>query len=156
VPEKRALTAESFGAWLLKANPAGGAIEEHARTGFESVRTRCVRPSYRTELVTAGQPVLLWVSGRDPRHPPGLHAAGRTTGVVTDSVDGPVMHVQLTALSPIVPRAALVEDPVLASLEVLRMPAGSNPSWLDRAQYDALCAGFPQVDRPARPDHGNA
>jgi hypothetical protein len=138
-----ALTADSLGAWLLKANPAGGALEELARTRFTSVTTRCVRPSYRTDLATADQPVLLWVSGRDPRHPPGLHAAGRTTGPVTDSPDGPVLPVRLAPLEPIVPREALLADAVLAGLEVLRMPAGSNPSWLSRPQFDAVLSRVP-------------
>jgi hypothetical protein len=147
VPATPALTEDSLGAWLLKANPSGGGLDEHVRTGLQSVATRCVRPSYRTSLVLADQPVLLWVSGRDPRLPSGLHAAGRTTGPVEGSPDGPVMPVRLAALVPPVPRAALVEDPVLSGLEVLRMPAGSNPSYLDTAQYAALCAAFPQVDR---------
>jgi len=147
VPATPAITQDSLGAWLLKADPAGGRLGEHAANRFESVTTRCVRPSYRTSLVRAGQPVLLWVSGRDPRLPAGLHAVGRTTGPVGESPDGPVMPVRLAALVPPVPRAALVEHPVLGGLEVLRMAAGSNPSYLDAGQYAALCAAFPQVDR---------
>jgi hypothetical protein len=147
VPATPTLTAESLGAWLLKANPAGGAVEELVRSGFEDVTTRCVRPSYRTALVAEGQPVLLWVSGRDPLHPAGLHAAGWTTGPVAGSPDGPVMPVRLLPLSPIVARQALVEHPLLRDLEVLRMPAGSNPSYLDVTQYTALRVAFPQVDR---------
>ena len=29
--------------------------------------------------------------------------------------------------------------------EVLRMPAGSNPSWLSRAQFDAVLDRAPEV-----------
>jgi hypothetical protein len=140
------VTSGSLGAWLLKAAP-GAALHELAGSGYATVTTRCVRPSYRTDLVAAGQPVLLWVSGHDPRCPVGVHAAGRTTGPVEDSVDGLVMPVRLSPVSPVVPREALVADPLLASLEVLRMPAGSNPSYLDVTQYDALRAAFPQTDR---------
>jgi hypothetical protein len=75
---------------------------------------------------------------------------------VTDSPDGPVMPVRLAPVVPAVPRDALVADPVLARLEVLRMPAGSNPSYLDVEQYDALRAAFPQVDRRDGPAFGNA
>src|SRR3712207_8593493 len=32
-------------------------------------------------------------------------------------------------------RSALLADPDLRDAEVLRMPAGSNPSWLSPAQY---------------------
>ena len=156
MPATPALTADSLGAWLLKANPAAGGLDEHVRSGFENITTRCVRPSYRTSLVRAGQPVLLWVSGRDPRLLSGLHAAGHTTGSVGDSPEGPVMPVRLAALVPPVARAALVEDPVLSGLEVLRMPAGSNPSYLDTDQYAALCVAFPQVDRPDGWSPGNA
>jgi hypothetical protein len=143
-----AVTSTTFGAWLLKADPSGDGFDELARSGFREVTTRCVRPSCRTDLIRAGQPVLLWVSGRHPVHPPGLHAAGHTTGPVAASADGPVMPVRLSPLVPLVPRTELIADPVLCGLEVLRMPAGSNPSYLDRAQYAALRAAFPQVDRP--------
>jgi len=150
------VTAASLGAWLLKANPAGGGLTELLRTGFESVETRCVRPSYRTGLVAAGQPVLLWVSGNDPRHPPGIHAHGWTKGPVTDGPDGPLMPVWLRPLAQIVPRDLLLADPVLRGLEVLRMPAGSNPSYLDVEQYATLCIAFPQVERRDRPRVGTA
>jgi hypothetical protein len=151
-----ALTADSLGAWLLKASPSGGAVDELLRPGSETVTTRCVRPTYRISLVTAGQPVLLWVSGRDERYPAGVHAAGWTTGPVADGRDGPVMPVRLQPLSPPISRVALLGDQILRGLEVLRMPAGSNPSYLDRAQYAALCGAFPQVDRPVRAELGNA
>ena len=148
---KPAVTPESLGAWLLKADPSRSGLAELVGTGFEGVATRCVRPSYRTGLVAAGQPVLLWVSRGDPRYPRGIQANGRTTGPVVDSPEGPVMPVWLRPVTPVVPREALLADPVLADLEVLRMPAGSNPSYLDTTQYAALCAAFPQVDRCDRP-----
>ena len=156
MPASPALTAESLGAWLLKVNPAAGALAELVGTGFENVATRCVRPSYRTELVATGQPVLLWVSGGDPRYPRGIHAHGRTTGPVVDGPEGPVMPVQLRPLDPIVLREELRAHSELSGLEVLRMPAGSNPSYLDRTQYAALCAAFPQVDHRVRPGVGTA
>lgn len=150
------MTPALLGAWLLKANPAAGGLAELLRTGFENVETRCLRPSYRTGLVTAGQPVLLWVSGDDPRHPRGLHAHGWTTGPVREGPEGPVMPVWLRPLAPIVPHELLLADPALRGLEVMRMPAGSNPSYLDVEQYAALCAAFPQVERRDRPRVGTA
>ena len=146
-----AVTASTLGAWLLKASPRDGAIDELVRTRFAAVATRCVRPSYRTELVEAGQPVLLWVSGGDARHASGLHAAGMTTGPTLDSAEGPAMPVRLRALDAVVPRAELLAHPVLREIEVLRMPAGSNPSYLDLAQYAALREAFPQIDRGVGP-----
>jgi hypothetical protein len=49
-----------------------------------------------------------------------------------------VVAVRLTRLAGPVDRADLLADPVLREAEVLRMPAGSNPSWLSTAQYAAL------------------
>ena len=148
----RALTTDSLGAWLLKASPAGGALDQVVLDEFRTVATRCVRPSYRTDLVRAGQPVLLWVSGGDPRHPSGIQAQGRTTGPVVETAeDGPVIPVRLRPVDPLVPRESLLADPVLAGLEVLRMPAGSNPSYLDVEQYAALRDAFPQIDRGVGP-----
>ena len=52
-----------------------------AGDGFAGVARWCVRPSYRTGLVAAGQPVLLWVSGKDPRHSrPASTRSARSTG----------------------------------------------------------------------------
>jgi hypothetical protein len=85
----------------------------------------------------AGQPVLLWVSGRDR---PGVHALGVVAGPVADSDGGPVVPVRLTRLAEPVDRAELLADPGARDAEVLRMPAGSNPSWLSAGQYAAVLA----------------
>ncbi len=55
------------------------------------------------------------------------------------------MPLELTALAPPVLRAAFVADPVLAAAEVVRMPAGSNPSFLTVDQLAHLVARWPQV-----------
>ncbi len=145
---RRAITDDILGAWLFKASPGGLPLAEVLRSGFSTVTTRCIRPSYRTDLVRAGQPVLLWVSGRDPVHPAGVYACGSTTGPTAYDVSEPFVPVRLRAVEPAVPRTELLADPVLALAEVIRMPAGSNPSYLDVQQYAALCAAFPQVGSP--------
>ena len=100
--------------------------------------TRCVRPSYRLGLMAPGQPCLLWRSGRES---PGVHALGVLTGAVREGEGGgPVVPVRLTPLDEPVPRAELVADPVFREAEVIRMPAGSNPSWLTAAQYAVVLA----------------
>ncbi len=104
------------------------------RAGFAGVETWCVRPTYRTGLVAAGQPVLLWVSGTEPGLPSGIHAHGRTTGPAGDGV----MPVVLAPLAEPLLRPDLVAHPELASLEVLRMPAGSNPSYVTPHQLGVL------------------
>ena len=141
----RAVTESSLGAWLVKATPAGLRIDETLRTGFRSVTSRCVRPTYRAELIREGQPVLLWVSGGDARHPAGIYASGHTTGPVLRGEEL-AMPVNLRSLDPVVARDEILTEPALVSLEVIRMPAGSNPSYLDTEQYRALLSAFPQVE----------
>ena len=137
----RAVTSESLGAWLVRASGADPATKAHAAQGFAEVVTRCVRRSYRTDLVEEGQRVLLWVSGSEPDLPAGIHARGRTTGPAADGV----MPVTLKPLRSPVLRSELVNDPDLAALEVIRMPAGSNPSYVTPAQLSALEAMCPEL-----------
>jgi hypothetical protein len=144
----RAISEDSLGAWLVKASPVSLPIEELVRTGFTDITTRCVRPTYRTELVREGQPVLLWLSGNDPQHPAGIYACGHATGSVDSVAPAPAMPVRLRAVQPAIQRLELLGHPTLAGIEVLRMPAGSNPSYLDVEQYDALRRAFPQVAGP--------
>ena len=88
-PTPRALTRESLGAWLVKVSSATGSLEALVASGFSGSFTWCVRPTYRADLVEPGQPVVLWVSGRGPRAPAGLHAHGRTTGRVVVMASDP-------------------------------------------------------------------
>jgi hypothetical protein len=141
----RAVTEGSLGAWLVKASPGSLPIEELVRTGFVDITSRCVRPTYRTGLVRPDQPVLLWVSGNDRRHPAGIYAAGHTTGPVDPAAPSPEMPVRLGAVEPPILREEILDDPTLAGIEVVRMPAGSNPSYLDAEQYHALQQAFPQA-----------
>ena len=137
----RAVAPGSLGAWLLKVDPAGPGARELLAGGPREV-TRCVRRSYRTSLMEPGQPVLLWVSGRDARIPAGVHAQGRITGVPqpADGADAQQLEVSvhLVPVDPPVLRAQLLADPVLSRIEVVRMPAGSNPSYLGREELARL------------------
>ena len=78
----RAVTEESLGAWILKTSADDLSLTSLIRTDFATVTSRCVRPTYRADLVRPGQPVLLWISGSSSVHPAGIHAVGRTTGPV--------------------------------------------------------------------------
>jgi hypothetical protein len=131
------LTAADVACWVLKSTRPPGLLEPGWRPGTTRTLRRCVRPSYRLDLMTPGSPVLLWVSGRDR---PGVHALGALTGPAHPTGDGPAVEVRLTALADPVPRAELLADPAARDAEVLRMPAGSNPSWLSAAQYAAVLA----------------
>jgi hypothetical protein len=143
--QSRAVTRETLGAWLLKSSPDSSPLDELLRTRFGTVTERCIRPSYRADEVAAGQPVLLWVSGHDDVHPAGLYAQGRTTGPAQREADQLVMPVRLTGIDPPVLRQELLGHPQLSQLEVIRMPAGSNPSFLTREQLRELGRLYPQV-----------
>ena len=131
------LTAEDVACWVLKSSRPPGAVLPGWLPGATAELDRCVRPSYRLQLMRPGQPCLLWVSGRDR---PGVHALGVLAGAPAVSADGPAVAVRWTRLAEPVDRAELLADPTAADAEVLRMPAGSNPSWLSAAQYAAVLA----------------
>jgi hypothetical protein len=145
------LTAEDVACWVLKSTRPPGLLEPGWRPGTTRTLRRCVRPSYRLDLMTPGSPVLLWVSGRDR---PGVHALGALTGPVRPTGNGPAVEVRLTALADPVPRAELLADPAARDAEVLRMPAGSNPSWLSAAQYAAVLARAERRPRCSQPRLG--
>jgi hypothetical protein len=127
--------------WVLKSTRPPELIEPGWRVGHAHDLTRCVRRSYRLGLMRSGQPCLLWVSGRTE---PGVHALGELTGEPEERDGGPVVPVRLRRLRSPVARADLLADPAARDAEVLRMPAGSNPSWLSPAQYAAVLAHLPQ------------
>lgn len=133
------LTTADVGCWVLKSSRPPGAVLPGWSPGATAELDRCVRPSYRLELLAPGQPCLLWVSGRDR---PGVHALGVLTGPAVPGTagDGPTVGVRWTRLAEPVDRAELLADPAVRDAEVLRMPAGSNPSWLSPAQYAAVLA----------------
>jgi hypothetical protein len=143
--EGRAVTAETLGAWLLKSSPSASPVDEFVRTDFATVTNRCIRPSYRADEVAAGQPVLFWISGDDKQYPAGIYAQGHTTGPAQLDMDQLVMQVRLTSIDPPVLRRELLEHPRLSQLEVIRMAAGSNPSFLTRDQLRELERLYPQV-----------
>lgn len=143
---RRAVTPDRLGAWLLKVSPDVSAVHELLESGFTSVTHRCVRPSYRTDLVRAGQPVLCWVSGGDRAVPAGIYGQGRTTGVPEPAPGSRLdVPVELRPLEPPVLRGELLAHPTLGRIEVLRIAAGSNPSFLTRDEVEDLCAQWPQV-----------
>jgi hypothetical protein len=131
------LESADVAGWLLKSTRLPAEIDPGWTPGVERELTRCVRRSYRLELIAPGQPVLLWVSGRVL---PGVHAVGTVAGAVQEDGDGPVLPVRLHRLVDHVDRSELMADPDFRTAEVLRMPAGSNPSWLSAAQLEVVLA----------------
>jgi hypothetical protein len=131
------LTAEDVACWVLKSTRAPEEIDPGWSPDGTRDLVRCVRRSYRLELMSPGQPCLLWVSGR---RRPGVHALGELTAAPGAGDGGPEVAVRWTRLAEPVDRAELLADPAARDAEVLRMPAGSNPSWLSPAQYAAVLA----------------
>ena len=129
------LTVEDVACWVLKSSRPPELVLPGWAPGAGAELARCVRPSYRLQLMRPGQPCLLWVSGRDR---PGVHALGVLTAAPADGPDGPAVGVRWTRLAEPVDRTELLADPAVREAEVLRMPAGSNPSWLSAAQYAAV------------------
>lgn len=136
------LQAGEVAGWLIKSTRAPAGIDPGWAPGEERELTRCVRRSYRLGLISPGRPVVLWVSGRVA---PGVHAVGTVTGPPREpddpaEDDRPVLPVRLTRLDGPVDRAELLHDPHFRDAEVLRMPAGSNPSWLTAEQLGTVLA----------------
>jgi hypothetical protein len=130
------LTAGDVACWVLKTSRPPSQLVPGWMPGTAQSLTRCVRASYRLDLMSAGHPCLLWLSGR---HSPGVHALGTLAAPVGADADGaPVIDVRLTLLPGPVARADLLADPRVRGAEVVRMPAGSNPSWLSAAQFAAV------------------
>ena len=137
------LTGGDIGCWVIKSRTPVAEIGGGWGVATDRELTRCLRRSYRVDLMQPGQPCLLWVSGRQQ---PGVQALGRLVSgaEAMEQPDSDHRQVQvrvwLRRLRHPVPRAALLADHVLAGAEVLRMPAGSNPSYLSPQLWAALNA----------------
>lgn len=107
--------------------------------------------------MAVGQPCILWLSGASS---PGVHAIGHLVGVpVAGDQDGgqSTVEVSLRLLPSPVPRPELVLRAEFADAEVIRMPAGSNPSNLTAPQLAAvleLAERSLEGTRPAPPPSG--
>ena len=123
------LTPEDVGAWLFTCNPREFAELEPGLRNGASIDGWCVHPTYRIDLVEAGQAAVLWVSGSANSIPkPGIWMVRRTTGVVERDLARPRVGLATRLLPAVVPREHLRADPRTAGMEVLRVPQKSNPS----------------------------
>ena len=143
--QRTRLSPGDVACWVLKSTRPPADLVPGWPAGAARELTRCVRRSYRLALMRPGQPCLLWVSGRPA---PGVHALGVLAGEVEERGEGPVVAVRLTRLPRPLYRADLLADPAARDAEVLRMPAGSNPSWLSAAQYTAVVDRLPGIVSP--------
>ncbi|TYP84592.1 hypothetical protein [Blastococcus xanthinilyticus] len=134
------LGAGDVACWVVKTSVPPAELAPGWAPGQERLVDRCLHPSYRLALMSGGQPCLLWLSGR--RHP-GVHAVGVLAGSPVDGPGGATAALRLALLEEPVGRGELLADPAFASAEVIRMPAGSNPSWLTAGQFAAVLARLP-------------
>ncbi len=153
-------------AWMVQADPAtfdvGSVIADPPEA--DEWDWVCER-SPRTAVVAAGQPCFLWVAeNENPALVAGIWLAGDALGPCSEWIDDeadsaaaggadpdgsllpdePVLyiHMRLQALAAPIPRAVLLEHPVLRDLEVLTAPDTGNPLIVTQAQLDALRADF--------------
>lgn len=160
-----AVTPATLGAWLLKANPmtypVAGWIKERPD---EPITGWSVQQNYRSAMMEAGQRVYLWVSGNGSDIEPGVWGYGHITGpcdtgtpdrrwLDADAASRATYfaNVEIEFLASPVTRSTLKSDPRFAELEVLKVPAGSNPSFLTVDQAKAMRELAQAADRGTCP-----
>ncbi|WP_250002612.1 EVE domain-containing protein [Actinoplanes sp. M2I2] len=121
--------------WLLQHNPARGTCG----SGEWTVRR------YR-ELITAGDDVGLWLSGRGG----GVAAVGTITEAPHDRLI--TVDFMRTFTDRLIGRDELRADDRFRDALVLRMPAGSNPFPLTAAQWQAVLERVPPGGEPVAAD----
>ncbi|GAB3855752.1 hypothetical protein GCM10029963_51010 [Micromonospora andamanensis] len=152
---------DDLGAWIVKCRPAVFDIET-AREAGRPVTEWTVVPSYRTDLMAAGQRILLWVTGPAGAWPtPGLWGAGTVTGrtFIQDPDGDPglwldearrrryntFVPVDIALFEVPIDREALRFDTALTNLEVLVQPKMANPLWVTCDEYARLERYLPVV-----------
>jgi hypothetical protein len=132
------VTEDNLGCWLIKCDPrANMELLDTVSAGVTRVTSRCVVPGYRASMMKRGDRVVLWVSGDGREAARGIWGIGDVTGAVDATVVDLAVPVDIplfeSALTDAALRAAGIDD-----LEVQRMPAGSNPSWVSRHQLGRI------------------
>ena len=119
-------------------------------------------------MIEAGQPIYLWVSGSGHDIEPGVWGYGHTTGPCEPGISDKqwldesaaaqatyFAAVEIDFLTSPVKRTDIKSDPRLGELEVLRVPAGSNPSFLTNDQAAAMLELTRAAHRGACPRCGS-
>ena len=133
------ITEDNLGAWLIKARPDAGAdLPALIERGGASVTSRCVGSGYRARLMATDDKVALWVSGDGRRLARGIWGIGRVLRPAEDTV----VRVEIPLFDEAVAAGELVAAGI-DDLEVQRMPAGANPSWVSKDQLARLEALLP-------------
>lgn len=151
------VTREDLGAWLIKCHPAVFDLAGLIDGGADTILRWSVRRGYRAELMSPGDRIIFWVSGRGEEFVRGIWGTGYLTDYVQDAApedpdaDDPGYWLDAEARAAVelyipcnIPlfesgvadrdlKAAGIDD-----LEVMRMPQGSNPSWVSTDQLKRL------------------
>lgn len=160
---ERAITPDTFGAWLIKCDPETKFdLPGWLADGNPAIYDWSVKRNYRSDLVAAGDPIILWVSGNGKKMDRGIWGLGYVTGPVEDAIPLELNAVDIgywhdagarRAVELFVPLdLPVLDSPVLATdvlaagltdLEVVKVPAGSNPSWVSKEQLERLMPLLP-------------
>lgn len=159
----RAVSRQTLGAWLLKANPAVWDVRRFRAEGHTRLTSWSVRRGYRADLMRPDDKVVFWLSGpgrgdlvrgvwglghvvseaeewQDTEPGWWRDEAARQALQARIEVDVPLLGHPLPASEL---RAADITD-----LEVQRVPQMSNPSWVSRTQLDRLTDLLPAWPLP--------
>ena len=145
----RRLEERDVACWVLKANPKIYDLRAALEHG-EEINGWTLHKTYRVQLMAPAQRCLLWLSGPDS---PGVYAIGKITDFAEEDGQGggpywrdipkanrmvPVISISVVGLGTPIARAELISDRRFADAEVIKMAAGSNPSYLNEAQLAAV------------------
>ncbi len=131
----RTVTDSNLGAWLIKCDPrVNSEVLRPADSGDVRITSRCVARGYRSSMMKTGDRVVVWMSGDGRLMSRGIWGLGHVVGAVDQSAVEPFVPVDIPLLAaPLTDadlRAAHIDD-----LEVQRIPAASNPSWVSVEQW---------------------
>jgi hypothetical protein len=135
---------DDVAAWVLKANPDMYDVE--AALQVPAIESWRLADSYRRDLISVGDPCLLWVTGKDR----GFYAAGKVTGLPADGQGGGhwVDSDEKSKVRPYLPvdmkpilgirEEELLSDLRFREAEFIRSRRIGSPSCLNASQFDVV------------------
>ncbi|MET0865541.1 MAG: hypothetical protein ABWZ98_14510 [Nakamurella sp.] len=155
----RLITPDNLGAWLLRCNPAQEPeLPRLVAGGGHRIKRWCVADNYRSQLMTAGDRVVFWVSGDGRQLTRGIWGVGEVLRVNgfrkptgPDQSDdrapvGPAGRPEVEVDIPLLTEAlsdSLLRAAGIGDLEVQVQPQGANPSWVSTEQLARLATVGP-------------
>ncbi|HUW77508.1 MAG TPA: DUF3883 domain-containing protein [Candidatus Nanopelagicaceae bacterium] len=154
------VSLETLGAWVFKCNPEVWDILAWIEDGNDRIDDWTIVDNYRSKLLAAGQPAIVWVSGptQGAKALPGIWGVGQVVGSAQwgvrmsreevkkgfwkDVKKGQAATYWVPLAVDLLPkpldRMILATDPILRNAEVFKQPQGSNPSFLTKKEYASL------------------